>query len=403
MGDLSHHAHADENCDTRRDATGLVFLSKWLPVSLSDATQTKRASDPRTSATALAGWTQDVSGGDPHICYRGLANLGSTCYLNTVLQVLYMTEGFRDAVEREESKEGGVVVQLKSVFAGLKAAKASTLGLTQTLGIQNVFEQQDAAEYFQQIVTSLSPHLSQIFQGSVKNSTVCERGNHDTSPEVCPFIVLPLSIDISPDCHHIYSVENGLKAYFRPSVLDGDNQMYCDFCEEKTDTETRCEMEQYPQVLTLHLMRFEFNYSCMCFVKNDCWVDIPVTLELEKHTYELYAIANHAGNYTAGHYWAVIKSHENHSWYCFDDTFVQKLGSQDTTRSRHAYLLMYMRRELPDYRPDPPPATPETAETHTTPETAETQPLKQLRHTQPLKWLRHTQPLKQLRHTQPLE
>ncbi|KAJ8344679.1 hypothetical protein SKAU_G00288720 [Synaphobranchus kaupii] len=288
--------------------------------------------------------------------YRGLGNLGSTCYLNTVLQMLYLTRSFREAVEREECQEGGFIFQLKRIFADLKMAKYSTsLGLTQKLGIQSVFEQQDAAEYFQRILNSLRPHLSQMFRGMLRNGTVCVKRQHNTRQEFSPFITLPLPLQLSHDCHQGYSVEDSWKAFFRPSILDGDNQMYCDFCEEKTDTETWCEIEQYPEVLTLHLKRFEFDYTQMCYVKNSSRVDVPWTLELEKHTYDLYAIANHVGGYTGGHYFAHIRSYETQSWYFFDDTHVGKLDPQDVIRSGNAYLLMYMKRDLLNYWPGPSP------------------------------------------------
>ncbi|KAI1888644.1 hypothetical protein AGOR_G00187270 [Albula goreensis] len=279
--------------------------------------------------------------------YRGLPNLGATCYLNTVLHMLYMTKGFPQALERTGSVGGGVELQLKTLFGSLRAGGgASTWGLVKSLGIQNVFQQQDAAECLQKILHSLGSHLSQMFRGSVRNSTVCLSGGHATSSEVCPFTVLPLSIH--SDC----SVADSWEAFFCPSVLDGHNQMYCDCCEQKTDTETRCEMEQYPQVLTVQLKRFEFDFSWMCYVKNDCPVNIPLTLELERHTYELFAVADHRGTFTGGHYNACIKSHENQRFYLFDDAFVKQLNPQDLqTRSQSAYLLMYMRAELPALSP----------------------------------------------------
>ncbi|KAG5846241.1 hypothetical protein ANANG_G00147710 [Anguilla anguilla] len=306
---------------------------------------------------------------NPDIYYRGLRNLGATCYLNTVLQMLYMTRSFREAVEREEC-EDGLVLQLKKIFAGLKTAESSTMGFAQTLGIRNVFEQQDAAEYFQRILNRISPHLSQMFQGRLRNSTVCVRGQHEPSVDLSPFIVLPLSLQLSHESLQQHSLVDSLDAFFTSSVLDGDNQMYCDICEEKTDTETRCEMEQYPQVLTLHLKRFEFDYNWMCYVKNSRSVEIPLTLELEKHTYDLYAIADHQGTYKGGHYVAHIRSYETQSWYCFDDAWVGKHerqpSSREVMRSENAYLLMYMKRDIPNYQPGPSPASPETpAETET--------------------------------------
>ncbi|XP_036407623.1 ubiquitin carboxyl-terminal hydrolase 47 [Megalops cyprinoides] len=294
-----------------------------------------------------------------------------------------MTKEFREAVDRQDSEVGGVVLQLKKLFATLKSGHtASTQELTHTLCIRNVFEQQDAAEYFQRILSSVSRELSTLYRGAVRNTTTCQQGCHDTSEEECPFMVLPLSID-APSDHHIYRVEDGWKAFFKPSVLDGDNQMYCDICEQKTDTEMRCEIKEYPKILTLQLKRFAFDYSWMTYVKNDCEADIPRTLTIEKYKYELYAITNHSGTYTGGHYNALIRSYEDHSWYCFDDTNVGKISDEwllmyqpnphynpPKIRSRNAYLLMYEREDFPG--PDSPvtPVTPETPVapvTHVTP------------------------------------
>lgn len=114
-----------------------------------------------------------------------------------------------------------------------------------------------------------------------------------------------------------------------------------------------CEMTQSPEILTLLLKRFHFDYKRRCFVKLHGKVDVPQTLHLEvcfqtfisaancfdltyfkcgdfvlfpslqNCTYDLYALVHHFGNLTGGHYTAQIKSFETLVWYHFNDDIVE--------------------------------------------------------------------------------
>ncbi|KAJ8261587.1 hypothetical protein GJAV_G00156020 [Gymnothorax javanicus] len=307
--------------------------------------------DIRTANPDIRGVHTDISEDKPDICYWGLHNHGATCYLNTVLQTLFLTPGFREALDRKDNDENEVVSQLREVFTSLRTEEGKTLGLMQALGIPNVREQQDAAEYFERILNSLTPHLSQMFLGRLRNCTECIEGRHDCTEEFSPFLILPLALQPSSDPQRAVSLVECLKAFFDHTVLDGDNQMYCDVCEKKTDTEMWCEIAQCPQVLTLQLKRFEFDYSKMSYVKVCSPVEVPWTLELKEHTYDLYAVAHHEGGFRGGHYFAHIRSSEMQGWYLFNDRHVRKLPPLDIIRSHSAYLLMYMKRDLSNCRP----------------------------------------------------
>ncbi|XP_010773960.1 ubiquitin carboxyl-terminal hydrolase 12-A-like [Notothenia coriiceps] len=102
----------------------------------------------------------------PAIKFNGLVNQGSTCYLNSVLQVLFMTKDFREAVERHTSDNPdteNIDLQLESLFGDLKSESANTLKITKKLCIKNVYEQQDAAECFEKILAKTSDGSSQVF------------------------------------------------------------------------------------------------------------------------------------------------------------------------------------------------------------------------------------------------
>ena len=100
----------------------------------------------------------------------------------------------------------------------------------------------------------------------------------------------------------------------------------------------------------LLLKRFEFDYRYMTYVKVNCNVDVPSTLQIsevcmqyislfydgtfltiipvmfstcdQNQTYELYAVVDHFGDLRSGHYTATIKSQDDGKWYNFNDDTV---------------------------------------------------------------------------------
>ncbi|XP_032400578.1 ubiquitin carboxyl-terminal hydrolase 48 isoform X2 [Etheostoma spectabile] len=285
--------------------------------------------------------------------YHGLNSPGLTCYLNSVLQVLFMTEDFREAVKRCCSKDSTTIdTQLKILFAVLQRSMAKTHNVLNKLGITNVYEQRDAAEYFERILCWTSPESAKIFKGELNYKTECLRCK-ERNDSRSSFWFLPLAVeDLLPQT---YSVEEGLKAFFKGEKVCGDNKMFCNRCNKKRDADLGCEITHNPEILTLLLKRFSFDYKRRCYVKLHCNVDVPQTLHIKSCKYDLYAIVNHFGNLTGGHYTAHIKSFETHVWYHFNDDIVNRVkqplfGAGDKPlRSYTVYLLMYRKDpEKPD-------------------------------------------------------
>lgn len=96
--------------------------------------------------------------------YVGLSNQGATCYLNSLLQTLYMTPEFRSAIfswryDKTKNYEEHLCIplQLQRLFGMLSLAKESlnddwvdTIALTKSFGWDNneVFQQQVLNSFF---------------------------------------------------------------------------------------------------------------------------------------------------------------------------------------------------------------------------------------------------------------
>lgn len=64
--------------------------------------------------------------------------------------------------------------------------------------------------------------------------------------------------------------------------------------------------------------------------------------------YELFSVLIHSGGAMGGHYYAFIKSFEDHKWYKFNDSSVDPISEEEISKvfgdkysSPTAYMLMY--------------------------------------------------------------
>lgn len=73
----------------------------------------------------------------------------------------------------------------------------------------------------------------------------------------------------------------------------------------------------------------------------------------DENIYDLYAVCNHHGNMSSGHYTAYCRDINDHKWYSFDDQQVNKI-SESSIATGDSYILFYQRTTIPTFSLTPP-------------------------------------------------
>lgn len=126
-----------------------------------------------------------------------------------------------------------------------------------------------------------------------------------------------------------------------PETLDESNKWLCTSCNIHNAATKAMQILYFPKILIFHLLKFKNS-----LVKNDGFVDYPINgLDFTEFGYEaiydLYAVCNHYGSYSFGHYTAYVKT--DSEWMEFNDSAVFHISS-DSVVTQAAYLLFYVKR-----------------------------------------------------------
>jgi ubiquitin C-terminal hydrolase len=156
----------------------------------------------------------------------------------------------------------------------------------------------------------------------------------------------------------LVSFNDCITDYFRSETLDSNNLLKCTKCLNYNRTRIQFKIKTLPRILLMHMKRFDDNGRKLNF-DIDCPLNFSFKLEhlnedlarkerdgyvkkedelgvlgsanmnlrrvkKRKHSYELYGMIVHTGNFSAkGHYYAVVK-HKTlpNTWIKFDDETV---------------------------------------------------------------------------------
>jgi len=216
-----------------------------------------------SSLESLGG--HNVAAPEPKQRFVGLLNHGATCYLNCVIQVLYMTPEFREVLKECETdaRPQPLASSLQRLFRdlGSNMTACSTMGILSALHWR-ANRQQDAHDAWLQLCdvlenelkqTSLSKLVENLFQGEQCNCVRCSVcGNISQTKD--SFTSLEVTV---PSEQVETSVMSGLQEHLQPEEMQGDKQYECDHCKCKVDAVRYVALASLPPILTVHLCRFE--------------------------------------------------------------------------------------------------------------------------------------------------
>eukprot|EP00041_Stephanoeca_diplocostata_P038576 m.1528538 g.1528538 ORF g.1528538 m.1528538 type:complete len:1185 (-) comp25238_c1_seq6:1718-5272(-) len=252
--------------------------------------------------------------------YVGLKNAGATCYMNAVIQQLFMNIATRKAMFtlgddaeaeyqaacRTSSTDGddgsanpdslavrhSAFYELQRTFAFLLESDSeyfSPTGFWKEFKFHgqnvNVRQQQDANEFFQNLVDQIDEHLHKmrkpkyfesVFGGKLTDQKICKCGCVVEREE--PFMSIQVEI------HNMSDLHEGLQQYIKGDVLKGDNAYKCEKCDIRVEALKRVCIKTLPRHLVVHLKRFGYDWDRGEPIKyNDCF-RFPRVLDMEPYT-----------------------------------------------------------------------------------------------------------------------
>ena len=167
------------------------------------------------------------------------------------------------------------------------------------------------------------------------------------------------------------SLDECLRAFVSEEKLDKNDAFYCPHCKTHSAATKTMRINRFPRCLVLHIKRFKVQNKQHMKMTNT--ISFPVTdlrlghIASETCTeqdpslrYDLYAVSNHTGSLSSGHYTAACKlqcADGTQQWYNFDDAVVSKIAPEKIP-SQDVYIMFYVRRAATDCPPPSRPGTP---------------------------------------------
>ena len=259
----------------------------------------------------------------------GIKKFGCTCYVNSVIQVLFSVKNFRSTILSSQISFL-VSTNLGYIFGKLKYSILSSVRthafIRNFLDYEdnpiNPFEQMDAEEFlirlFDKLEDEQGKNVQTEFAGTQTRRIICKQCKSLSDRQEN---MLTLGLEVSNN----KNIDDCFKKLFQPEELSGDNKYNCEYCKSKQDATKTLIIKTLPNYLFITLKIFQYSHEegQMVLIDNKCEVDKEIKLKSDQNEpidYVLQAIILHIGNSQAGHYIAFIRKKNN--WIRLNDEVI---------------------------------------------------------------------------------
>jgi len=330
---------------------------------------------------------------------QGLQNIGSTCAINSLVQIICRTKALRDILLNcEKIPDNTFAHELYDIIDNMYNKNNSLCPnkfvkkFFKTFdGIFRFGEQMDISELWIFLFNKLSTELGtdalppnidnlNVKMKNIDNVSLCQSKdliklcdnkvltiNEKKTSKWCdsatgillkilkcnkcnnhiynfePFISIHLDIPEEPKLHSLASM---FRQFLNPQTHKDDWK--CEMCNDKTEYTQVVKIWRLPPVLVFIVNRFGNS-----FMKNTKPISINTELSIKKGTvitnmnndmnYSCNAFGMHYGNMSGGHYCALCKTDDKYILY--DDLNIHEVNEQDIKKiygcNKDAYMIVY--------------------------------------------------------------
>ncbi|KAF2883780.1 hypothetical protein ILUMI_22366 [Ignelater luminosus] len=252
--------------------------------------------------------------------FVGLRNPGATCYMNSILQQLFMerniSEGliffeippYKDIKLKPDGKESVslqdifkdrynilILKTIQEIFIQLKYSRMQyyePIFLWRHFLIEGqhirIADHQDAVNFYMLLIDSLNEALLKLNGPPLFQDTLGGTFSDQMISKDCPhqymkeekFNILSVNIKNHKD------LTQSLKQYVKAEFLKDDNAYYCEECKKKVVATKRLCFKRLPKTLVIQLKRFEYSYQTGYTVKFHDYFEFPRKLDMLPYTVE---------------------------------------------------------------------------------------------------------------------